>query len=117
MGMKAMLRPMSMVDILAITPFYLNLALSDSNIDLRFIRTLRLFRLFRLFRHGKLSRAFVALKDVVTSKREELGLGMSILILLVLLSSSIMYIIESELATPETNKFTSIPASMWWGVV
>jgi len=115
---KAMLRPMSIVDILAIAPFYLSLALASSDVDLRFVRILRLFRLFRLFRNGKLSRAFKALKDVITSKQEQLGLGMSILILSVLLCSSIMYIIETELS-PEgsATKFTSIPASMWWGIV
>mmetsp|Transcript_24043 Transcript_24043/g.27392 ORF Transcript_24043/g.27392 Transcript_24043/m.27392 type:complete len:349 (+) Transcript_24043:61-1107(+) len=111
---KAILRPMAIVDVLAIAPFYLNLALENNSVDLRFLRTLRLFRLIRLFRHSQLSEAFKTLLDAVKSKQRQLGMGMAIYILIVLICSSIMFIIESGV---ENTKFTSIPASLWWGVV
>lgn len=112
---KAMLRPMAIVDVLAIAPFYLNLILENyGNIDLRFLRTLRLVRLVRLFRNGQLSEAFRILIRVLKTRRIQLGLAMSIYMLVVLMCSSIMYIIET---TEEGTKFTSIPASLWWGIV
>ena len=114
---KAMLRPLSIIDLLSIAPFYLNLALPDGVVDLRFLRTLRLFRLFRLFRHGKMREGFSTLSQVVISQREQLTLGMYLLTLSVLLFSSIMFIIESGSKFAATTKFTSIPATMWWGVV
>ena len=108
---KAATRPLAMVDILAITPFYLS---SMVKVDLRFVRILRLFRLFRLFRARKMAESFRVMSDVVTRKREQLTLGVMLLTLIVLLVSSVMYIIEQD---QRNTKFTSIPASMWWGII
>jgi len=108
---KAATRVMSIIDVLAIAPFYLS---EVYDLDLRFVRILRLFRLFRLFRQGKLAESFRILKDVIVSRKNHLVSGFLVIGLNVLLSSSVMYIIEQDV--PGT-KFTSIPASMWWGVV
>ena len=53
-----MLTPMSLVDLIAILPFYLGLYVT---IDLRFLRVLRLLHLFKLTRY---SPALGALLDV-----------------------------------------------------
>jgi len=112
---KALTRPLTIVDILAISPFYVTFFVSPYlMIDLRFVRVLRLFRLFRIFRFGEFSRAFVLINDVVTMKKEELILSFMLLVLVLILSSSIMFILEQD--APGT-KYTSIPASMWWGMM
>jgi len=108
--LRMMATPMALIDIIAILPFYL----AALGFDLRFIRILRLVRLFRLFRSGKLAQAFGLLVKVVTDKKEELGLSVLVLILVLIFSSSVMWYIEGN--EPGTQ-FTSVPASMWWGMM
>lgn len=108
---KMALTPMAIIDLLAILPFYLATFIAA---DLRFIRMLRLVRLFRLFRAGKLAGAFRLLVRVVQGKREELGLCILILLLVLTFSSSVMYLLEGN--EPNTQ-FTSVPATMWWGMM
>lgn len=61
--------PLSIVDLLAIAPFYLWMLLSD---DFLYIRALRLIRLFRVFKMRRYSQSLKALTDVVKEKKEEL---------------------------------------------
>ncbi len=103
--------PMAIIDLLAVLPFYLATFMA---VDLRFVRILRLVRLFRLFRAGRLASAFRLLAKVIKSKREELGLCILILLLVLIFSSSVMYLLEGQ--EPNTQ-FTSVPATMWWGMM
>lgn len=105
--------PMAIIDLLAILPFYIQL-LMPSGLDLRFIRVLRLMRLFRIFRVGRLAESFRILASVIKGKKEELFISSVVLIITLVLSSSLMFIVESH--QPDT-KFTSVPASMWWGMM
>ncbi|MEE2755223.1 MAG: ion transporter [Myxococcota bacterium] len=108
---KMAMTPMAIIDLLAVLPFYLATFMA---IDLRFVRVLRLVRLFRLFRAGRLASAFRMLAKVIRSKREELGLCILILLLVLVFSSSVMFLIEGQ--EPDTQ-FTSVPATMWWGMM
>lgn len=107
---RHLLRPMSLVDLLAILPFYLSLATTD----LRVLRALRLFRLVRLLRLFRYSEAMQSLGQVFVYKREELIVTGIALSLLMLISASLMYFAEHA-AQPEV--FSSIPAAIWWSVV
>jgi voltage-gated potassium channel len=102
--------PMALVDLLAILPFYL----SFGGVDLRMLRALRLFRVFRVFKLGRYSDSFDLLSRVWKRTRADLALGSLVALLVVLLSSSAMWLIENDLQ-PET--FGSIPQSMWWGII
>jgi len=103
------LSPMAMIDLLAVLPFYLPFV----GVDLRFVRAVRLFRLFRVAKLGRYSRALRTLGRVLADKKEELGVTLFVLILLLLLASCLMYFAEHD-TQPEA--FSSIPAAMWWGV-
>lgn len=111
--LKMAVQPMSVIDFLAIAPFYLQFLL-PAGMDLRFIRVLRLFRLFRLFRMASLVIAVDTLRTVFSRKKEELSIAIVVLLLVVLFSASLMYLAEGN--QPNT-KFTSIPQSMWWAMV
>jgi voltage-gated potassium channel len=100
----------SVVDLLAILPFYLPLILG---MDLRFIMTLRLLRFLRLLKLGRYMQASLKLVRIVQKKKEELILSFSLTLLLIIISSSLMYTIEHA-AQPGT--FSSIPHTMWWAV-
>ncbi len=99
-----------LIDLMAILPFYLPLFVA---MDGRFLRVLRLFRLFRIFKLGRYSAAFQSIVRVLRKRREELVISVTIVVIMLIISSSLMYYVENE-AQPEA--FTSIPATMWWGV-
>ena len=102
-------QPMPLIDLLAVAPFYLEFL----TVDLRFVRTLRLFRLFRIFKLARYADSMRTLGVVLRSRREELLVTLFVVVVLLVFASSAMYYVESE-AQPQ--QFSSIPASMWWGV-
>jgi voltage-gated potassium channel len=102
--------PLAIIDLLAILPFYLPLLLP---IDLRFVRALRLFRLLRVFKLSRYSEAMRVLGNVVRSKKEELAICIMTGLILLIISSSIMYFVENE---AQPDQFSSIPSALWWGV-
>ena len=101
---------MAIVDLLAILPAFLWLVLP---VDLRILRFLRLFRLFRLFKLSRYVESLDSLDDVVRSKKEELIVTIVMIAMLLLFSSSLMYVMETK---AQPDKFPDIPSAMWWGV-
>lgn len=99
----------ALIDILAIFPFYFSLFATD----LAIVRILRLFRIFRLFRISRYSHAFRMIQNVVEEKKEELILSTMLVIFMLIIVSSVMYYVEHP---AQPDKFSSIPATMWWGV-
>ncbi len=102
-------KPMVLIDLLAILPFYLPFL----GLDLRFMRAVRLFRFFRIAKLGRYSTALQTLGSVLHSRKEELFSTLLILLLLLLVASSLMYFAEN---TGQPESFSSIPAAMWWAV-
>ncbi len=101
------LSPFMIIDLLAILP---SLLVSFIGMDLRFLRIFRLLRLLKLARY---SPTIITLGRVLYNERRALGAVVIIMFGLLMLSASIMTIIEAE-AQPEA--FGSIPASMWWAL-
>ncbi len=100
-----------MIDLMAILPFYLPKLIP---FDLRFLRAVRLFRIFRLLKLGRYSESVRLLGRVLNAKKEELGVTIFAVLILLVICSSLMYYAEHQ-AQPEA--FSSIPAAMWWGIV
>ena len=109
--LKFALSGFALVDLLAIAPFYLQLFL---NLDPTLVGAVRLFRLFRLFKMGRYIRSIRILGAVIREKRSEMYLVVTVLTIVLVMISSLMYYVENE-AQPEA--FSSIPAAMWWGMV
>ncbi|TPV93622.1 MAG: ion transporter [Myxococcales bacterium FL481] len=104
------LRPMSIVDLLAILPWYL----PPLGIDLRVLRSFRLLRVIRLLDLGGSAGAHRMMRQMLRSSRYELLMTLHLATVLVLVASTAIYYIERD-AQPDV--FGSIPASMWWAVV
>lgn len=100
-------RPLLVVDLLAILPFYLGSLLG---VDLKFLRILRLFRFFKIARY---SPALQTLMRVLRSEAWSLFGALIIMVSLILISSTLMYFAERG-AQPES--FGSIPDSMWFAL-
>lgn len=105
-------RPLLIVDLLAILPFYL--AMVGVGADLRFLRSLRLVRLLRLLKLARYSKALQALAVVLHKKKPDIMVALYVDTILLVVASSCMYYVESQ-AQPDV--FTSIPQTLWWGVV
>ena len=101
---------LALIDLLAILPFYLPFLIA---MDLRFLRMLRLFRLFRLFKLARYSAALTLIKKAFLKNYEVLVSAFIILIILLIVSSTLMYHVEFE-AQPDA--FDSIPSTMWWAI-
>jgi voltage-gated potassium channel len=100
--------PMAIIDLLSFLPFYLTFVA-----DFRFLRVFRLMALFRIFKVGRYLHALNIFQRVIRDRREQLVLSFIFLLFILVIISFVMYYAENE-AQPE--KFSSIPATMWWGV-
>ena len=100
----------SVIDFLAILPFFLEVFLHHL-FDLRFLRVFRLLRLFKLTRYTGATRT---LTTVVLREWPVLAASAFVMLLLVILTASLGYLFEHE-AQPE--KFENIPQSIYWAVI
>ena len=103
--------PLMIVDLLAILPFYLA---GVFVVDTRFLRAMRLVRVIRLLKVARYSESIRSLGTVFRSQQEKLVVAAAMNLILLVLSSSVMYQLEHE-AQPQL--FSSIPATLWWGAM
>lgn len=100
-------RPLLIIDLIAILPFYLGFLIG---IDLRILRVFRLFRFLKLARY---SPALVALGRVFANERRALFGALLVMLALLLFASTGIYFLERH-AQPEI--FGSIPSAAWWAL-
>lgn len=105
------LTPVALVDLAAILPFFLPLLIP---VDLRFLRTLRLLRMIRVLKLGRYSKSIQLVYRAVQGTREQLGVVLVVISILMLMACSAIYFFENE---AQPDKFSSIPAAFWWGVM
>jgi voltage-gated potassium channel len=101
---------MALLDLLAITPFYLPLLI---RFDLRFLRVLRLFRLLRVFKLTRYSDSLNLIGRVIRKEKSKLLMTGFVIIVLIILASSVMYFFENA---AQPDKFPNIIATLWWAV-
>lgn len=106
--------PLGLIDLLAILPFYLFLAIPTSAESLLLLRIFRALRLLRIFKLSRYSPALNVLLSVIRKELPVLFVAVSILFIMLIVSSWGMYLVERE-AQPED--FGSIPHAMWWSVI
>ena len=107
--LKYCISPAALLDLIAITPLFLSIVGSEAFL----FRLLRLLRILRLAKLGRYSTAMSAIADAIRSRRYELAASLACAAVLLLVSSTFLYLLESE-AQPET--FGSIPRAMWWSI-
>ena len=101
--------PLAIIDLVTLVPFYMIFFIS--NPDIAFL--VRFSRILWILKLGHYTPALDTLAKVIRVKKEELSVAFFFLFLVLILSSSLMYYAEH---TAQPTKFTSILASMWWGV-
>ncbi|EEY66467.1 Voltage-gated Ion Channel (VIC) Superfamily [Phytophthora infestans T30-4] len=115
--LKWMLRPMSVIDLVVLIPFYLEILLEHQlAVSSRGVMTLRGFRLLRIMSFLHLERSYQAMKnlrEIFALKKEELAVVSYLTIVIVLTSSTTIFFLENP-AQPEV--FTSIGTCSWWAI-
>jgi len=102
------MRPLVLIDLIVILPFYLSVLFG---FDLRFLRVMRLLRVLKLTRY---SGALAMFGAVISSQKRPLLMAAYLLAITLVLVASLMYLVENE-AQPVA--FADIPSAMWWGLV
>ena len=101
---------MALIDLVSILPFYLPFVF---NVDLRILRTLRLFRLLRIVKVNRYTYAIQKVLEVIKNKSTELISSIFVIFILMLISSVLMYSVESPVQ-PEV--FKNGFSGLWWAV-
>jgi len=100
----------SIIDLLAIAPFFLEVFLHHL-FDLRFMRVFRLLRLLKLTRY---TGATKSLSQVIAREWPVMAASAFIMLLLVVMTASLGYLFEHE---AQPDKFENIPQSIYWAVI
>ncbi|MDR2714597.1 MAG: ion transporter [Coriobacteriales bacterium] len=100
----------SIIDLLAILPFY---ALLLIPLDLTALRSLRMLRILRLLKLGRYISALDSVFVVLRNKRHELIASVSAIMVLLLVASVLMYYAENEV---QTEIFQDAFSGLWWAV-
>lgn len=98
------------VDLVSILPFYLTF----TKIDLRVLRMIRLMRFLRVFKITRYNNSMKLVVDVIRDKSSEIGVIMGLIIIIMIISSFIMFYAEHD-AQPE--QFPNVLGCLWWAVV
>ncbi|CAI5448501.1 unnamed protein product [Caenorhabditis angaria] len=111
---KFMRSIMSVIDVIAIMPYYISLALPEKNDVSGLFVTLRVFRVFRIFKFSRHSQGLRILGYTLKSCASELGFLVFSLAMAIIIFATIMYYAEKK---TEKTKFTSIPSAFWYTIV
>lgn len=100
------------IDLLSILPTYLSLLFAGSHF-LIVIRMLRLLRVFRVLKLARYVNASNTLAQALRGGRRKILVFLEAVIIIVVITGSLMYLIEGG----EDTGFTSIPKSIYWAIV
>eukprot|EP00061_Rhincodon_typus_P003593 g20469.t1 len=105
---------MSVIDVVAILPYYIGLVMpKNEDVSGAFV-TLRVFRVFRIFKFSRHSQGLRILGYTLKSCASELGFLLFSLTMAIIIFATVMYYAEKN--TDGTN-FISIPAAFWYTIV
>ena len=105
---------MSVIDFVAIMPYYIGLLMTDdSEVSGAFV-TLRVFRVFRIFKFSRHSQGLRILGYTLQSCASELGFLVFSLAMAIIIFATIMFYCEKNV---EDTTFYSIPAAFWYTIV
>lgn len=108
------LTPLMILDLIVILPFFLHIFLPVEFVTAGLLRFFRLIRIFRIMRLGEYSISLNRMTSLILRHKEDLAAIYFLSFCFMAILSTIMYFLEHN--DPKTE-FTSIPTSMWWGIV
>lgn len=103
-------KPSSLVDLIAIVPWYLNLFFPGV-LDLRFIRLLRVLRILKLTRYSTAMKTF---GDIIRREQCAFFAALFVTFLIIILAGAIVYEVGHAV---QSEKFDTVPRAMYWAVI
>jgi|WetSurMetagenome_2_1015567.scaffolds.fasta_scaffold76691_3 voltage-gated potassium channel len=100
--LKHIFKPLVLIDLIAILPFYLAFA----STDLRIIRIFRLFRVFRILKLGRYLTSLQLIGNVFKNKKEELIVSTVIVLVMLIIAASLVYFAEHDSLFCRTRRAT-----------
>ena len=111
-GLQGVLRyfisPMAIIDLIAIVPSFIGV-----RAELKFLRVIRLLRILKIGRSEKFKQSIFHFNYALRSKSQELQISTFYTVLLLLFSSTFMYLAESSI---QPQLLGSIPRCLWWSI-
>ena len=115
---------MNIVDVLAILPFFISLAVLEStpegedqedfNQIRKIVSVFRIMRIMRIFKLARHSTGLQSIAYTLKNSYKELALLVLFMSMGVLVFSSLCFFAEKD---EKDTKFVSIPATFWWAVI
>lgn len=105
---------MSVIDVVAILPYYIGLGMKDNDDVSGAFVTLRVFRVFRIFKFSRHSQGLRILGYTLKSCASELGFLVFSLAMAIIIFATVMFYAEKNVSD---TTFTSIPAAFWYTIV
>lgn len=105
---------MSIIDVVAILPYYIGLGITDNKDLSGAFVTLRVFRVFRIFKFSRHSQGLRILGYTLKSCASELGFLLFSLTMAIIIFATVMFYAEKNV---DKTKFTSIPEAFWYTIV
>lgn len=107
--LRYMLSLPALIDLAALISLFLTLVGAEGSM----LRLFRLLRIVMLAKLGRYSSALNAIGSAIHSRRYELTMSVVIAGMLLLISSTLLYMIEGD---GQPDDFGSIPRAMWWSI-
>ncbi len=111
-GLKGVLRymvsPMAIIDVIAIVPSFIGV-----RAELKILRIIRLLRILKIGRSEKFKESIYHFNYALRLKSQELQISIFYTVLLLLISSTLMYLAESSI---QPTLLGSIPRCLWWSI-
>ena len=111
---KFMRSVMSVIDVVAIFPYYIGLGITDNKDLSGAFTTLRVFRVFRIFKFSRHSQGLRILGYTLKSCASELGFLLFSLTMAIIIFATIMFYAEKNV---HDTDFRSIPEAFWYTIV
>jgi voltage-gated potassium channel len=103
------LTPAALFDLLAVTPLVFTMVGTEAFV----LRLFRMVGILRLSKLGRYSAAMTTIRTAILSRRYELIMSVGIAGIMLLVSSTLLYIVEGAI---QPDAFGSIPRAMWWSI-
>lgn len=102
------LSPMAIVDLIAIIPSFIGV-----RTELKILRLVRLITILKIGRSERFKQSIFHFNYAIRSKSQELQISTVYTLILLLISSTLMYLFESSI---QPELLGSIPRCLWWSI-
>ena len=107
--LRYMATPAAIIDLLVIVPFIILPFIAHKGLT----SLIRFLRIFWILKIGHYTRSLTTFSRVFKAKQEEIFIAFFVMLVLLVMGSAMIFYAEHD---AQPTKFSSVLASMWWGI-